>query len=250
MKKKPLKAVVAIVRYAGLEFEGLRLTDSTYAIGIPQVVDLLERDINGFRPHKNYASQEFKRILGKRFRPHKIATELDNARINVIGIETFGLLMIQLAIKGNQVAQAIAEASVTTTLEMAYDLAFQNEQKLEEYQARQEARVQGKLTRRTLTDAIQDYIKTNADNLSDNYERFIYTNASDRVNKIVFGRNAKKLRESWKCTELRDAMTFEELSYIDSVERLAVRLIDELGYEPLSAVKEAGNRLLIKPIER
>lgn len=70
MKKKPLKAVVAIVRYAGLEFEGLRLPDSTYAIGIPQVVDLLERDINGFRPHKNSGSQEFKRILGKRFRPH------------------------------------------------------------------------------------------------------------------------------------------------------------------------------------
>ncbi len=93
-------------------------------------------------------------------------------------------------------------------------------------------------------------IKAHAEDVSDNYKKFIYTNASDRVNKIVFGRNAKKLRESWNCTELRDAMTFEELSHIDSVERLAVRLIDELGYEPLSAVKEAGNRLLIKQIER
>ncbi|MDJ0534768.1 MAG: hypothetical protein QNJ70_20185 [Xenococcaceae cyanobacterium MO_207.B15] len=250
MKKKPLKAVVATVRYAGFEFEGLRLPDSTYAIGIPQVVDLLARDINGFRPSKNTASRDFKRILGKRFRPSKIATELDNAKINVIGIETFGLLMIQLAIRGNEVAQAIAEASVTTTLEMAYDIAFNNKQKLEEYQARHEARVQGKLTRRSLTDAIQDYIKANADTLSDKYERFVYNNCSNAVNRIIFGRSAKKLKESWNCTELRDAMTSEELSHVDSVERLAVRLIDELGYEPFSAVKEAGNRLLIKQINR
>ena len=250
MKHKTQKAVVATVRYAGFEFPGLKLPNGDYAIGIPQIVDLLEQDNKGFRPSKNTASRDFKRILGNRFRSSKIATELDNAKINVVGIETFGLLMIQLAIKGNQVAIAIAEASVTTTLEMSYDLAFHNEQKLEEYQAKQEARVQGKVTRRTLTNAIRDYINANSDDLSVNYQKFIYNNASDRLNKIVFGRSAKKLRESWKCTELRDAMTFEELMIVDSVERLAVTLIDDQGFEPLSAVKAAGNRLLIKQIER
>ncbi len=142
MKHKTQKAVVATVRYAGFEFPGLKLPNGDYAIGIPQIVDLLEQD------------------------------------------------------------------------------------------------------------NIRDYINANSDDLSVNYQKFIYNNASDRLNKIVFGRSAKKLRESWKCTELRDAMTFEELMIVDSVERLAVTLIDDQGFEPLTAVKEAGTRLLIKQIER
>ena len=53
---------------------------------------------------------------------------------------------------------AMAEASTTTTLEMAFDIAFNNEQKLEEYQKRIKARTQGKITRRTFTDIIKDYL--------------------------------------------------------------------------------------------
>ncbi|MDJ0746316.1 MAG: hypothetical protein QNJ32_23535 [Xenococcaceae cyanobacterium MO_167.B27] len=158
--------------------------------------------------------------------------------------------MVHLAIKGNKVAIAIAEASVTTTLEQAFDIAFDNKQKLEEYQAKHKARVQGKLTRRTLTNAIRDYINANADDLSDNYKKFIYSNCTDTVNRIVFGRSASKLKEEWDCRELRSAMTIEELMIVDGVERLALTLIDDLGFEPLTAIKEAGNRLLIKKIKR
>ena len=160
------------------------------------------------------------------------------------------MLMIQLAIKGNKVAVAIAEASVTTTLEQAFDVAFDNKQKLEDYQAKQEARVQGKLTRRTLTNAIKDYINANAELLSDNYKKFVYNNCTDAVNRIVFGRSAKKLKEDWDTREVRSAMTIEELMIVDGVERLAVTLIDDLGFEPITAIKEAGERLLIKKIER
>ena len=44
------------------------------------------------------------------------------------------VLNIQMLIKGNTIALAIAEASVTTTLEQAFDIAFDNQQKLEQYQ--------------------------------------------------------------------------------------------------------------------
>ncbi len=130
--------------------------------------------------------------------------------------------------KAREIAFAIQDASVTTTLEMAFDIGFNNKQKLEDYQAKHEARVQGKVTRRTLTNAIRDYINANADDLSPNYQKFVYNNCSQAVNKIVFGRNAKQLRESWDCIDLREAMTIEELMIVDSVERLAVTLIDDI----------------------
>ena len=67
---------------------------------------------------------------------------------------------------------------------------------------------------------------------------------------IVFGRSAKKLKEAWDCKDVRAAMTIEELMIVDSVERLAITLIDDHSFEPQTAIKEAGNRLLIKKIER
>lgn len=250
MKNKPKKAIVATIRYAGFEFEGLRLPDSTYAIAISQIGKIFQF------VHSN-EQRTVKRLLGKGFQFVRTASELNPKKVNILLIEDFGRLVNAIARsqdkayeKAREIAFAIQDASVTTTLEMAYDLAFQNEQKLEEYQARQEARVQGKLTRRTLTDAIQDYINAHAEDVSDNYKKFIYKNATDRLNKIVFNRTAKKLREDWDCTELRDAMTFEELMIVDSLERLGVTLIDDQGFEPLTAVKEAGNRLLIKQIDR
>lgn len=250
MSQKPQKAVVANVSYAGFKFLGLKLPNGEYAIAVPQIVDIYSQDNEGFRPSKNTASRDFKRLMGKQFRPSRIATELDNARINVVSLEVFGLINIQVLIKGNKVAQAIAEASVTTTLEQAYDIAFDDKQALEEYQAKHQARVQGKLTRRTLTNAIKDYINGNNEELSDNYKKFVYNNCTDATNRIVFGRSAKKLKEDWEANEVRSAMTTEELMIVDSIERLAVTLIDDYGFEPLSAIKEAGNRLLVKKIQR
>ena len=250
MKNQPKKAVVATVRYAGFEFPGLKLANGDYALAVPQIAEIFQF------VHSN-EQRTIKRLLGEGFQFVRTASELNPKKVNILLLKDFGKLVNAIARsqdkayeKAREIAFAIQDASVTTTMEMAYDIAFNNKQRLEEYQARHEARVQGKLTRRSLTDAIQDYINANADVLSDKYERFIYNNCSDAVNRIVFGRSAKKLRESWNCKELRDAMTFEELSHVDSVERLAVRLIDELGYEPFSAVTEAGNRLLIKQIKR
>ncbi len=196
-------------------------------------------------------------MLGKGFQFVRSASELNPKKVNILLLEDFGKLVNAIARsqdkayeKAREIAFAIQDASVTTTLEMAYDISFQNKQKLEDYQAKHEARVQGKVTRRTLTNAIRDYINANADDLSPNYPKFVYTNCSDCVNKLIFGRSAKKLREQWDCTDLRQAMTIEELMIVDGVERLAITLIDDQGYEPLSAVKAAGNRLLIKQINR
>ncbi len=245
MTQKPQKAVVATVNYAGFEFPGLKLPNGSYGLTASQAWSMLK-----FSDLPQNASRDIKRLLGKDFQTFRYASELNPKKVNIILLQDFGLLVMKLAFKGNKVAQAIAEASVTTTLEQAYDLAFDNKQALEEYQEKQKARVQGKLTRRTLTNAIKDYLNANNEKLSDNYKKFIYNNCTEALNRLVFGRSAKKLKEDWSCLEVREAMNTEELMIVDSVERLAVTLIDDLGFEPLEAVKEAGNRLLVKKIER
>ena len=228
----------------------MRLPNGDYAIAIPQIVELYQRDDKGFQFLKNNAQRDIKRLLGKDFQFLKIASEINPKKVNILALDQFGELTYEVAFKGNEVAKAILKASTTTTLEQAYDIAFNNKQALEAYQERQKARVQGKLTRRTLTHAIQDYINANKGTLSDNYQKWIYNNCTDALNRLVFGRSAKKLREDWSCLEVRSAMTTEELMIVDSIERLVVTLIDELGFEPLEAIKEAGNRLLVKKIER
>ena len=250
MAQKPKKALVAIINYAGFEFPGLKLPNGEYALAVPQIAQLFQFD-------QNQGTRTIKRLLGKGFQFDRAASELNPKKVNIILLKDFGRLVNAIArsqdkayLKARQLAYALQDASVTTTLEQAFDLAFDNKQALEDYQERQKARVQGKLTRRTLTDALQDYIKNNKKELSDNYQKWIYNNCTDAINRLVFGRSAKKLREDWDCLEVRNAMTTEELMIVDSIERLAVTLIDEHGFEPLLAIKEAGNRLLVKKIQR
>ena len=249
-REKPKKAVVATINYAGFEFPGLRLPSGEYAIAVSQVGYIFQF------VHSN-EQRTIKRLLGKGFQFVRAASELNPKKVNIILLEDFGKLVNAVARSkdkayenARELAYAIQDASVTTTLEQAFDIAFENKEQLEYYQAKQSARVQGKVTRRTLTNVIQDYVKANSDLLSDNYRKFIYNNCTDATYRLVFGRSAKKLKEDWGCIDVRAAMTIEELMIVDSVERLAMKLIEEQGFEPQTAIKEAQNRLLIKKIER
>lgn len=244
------KAVVASVNYARFEFLGLKLPSGEYAIAASQIADIFQFD-------QNQSSRAIKRLLGKGFQFDQYSSEIHPKKVNILLLEDFGKLVNAIARSSDkayedarQLAYAIQDASVTTTIEQAFDIAFDNKEQLEYYQAKQTARVQGKVTRRTLTNVVKDYVKANSDELSDNYKKFIYNNCTDATYRIVFGRSAKKLKEDWECNDVRAAMTIEELMIIDSVERLAMTLIEDQDFEPQTAIKEAGNRLLIKKIER
>lgn len=68
----------------------------------------------------------------------------------------------------------------------------------------------------------------------------------------MFARSSKKLKQDWNCqsNQVRDEMNFNELCLIAEIERMSVRLLDSGDYEPLEAVDEAGERLLMKTITR
>jgi hypothetical protein len=72
-----------------MEFDGLMLPDSSYAIGVPQAADL-------FHLSKNTFSRDLKRLLGKDFHPSKIRTELSTALVNVLTLEQFSLVCLHL----------------------------------------------------------------------------------------------------------------------------------------------------------
>lgn len=244
------KAVVAIINYAGFEFPGLKLPSGEYAIAVSQVIEIFQQSNGGFQFLKQNATRDIKYLLGKDFQLLKSASEINPRKVNILTIEQFGQLTFEVAFRGNDVAKAILKASVSTTIEQAFDIAFDQKQKLEEYQAKQSARVQGKITRRSFTTVIGDYVTAHSDELSENYKKFIYNNCTDGTYRIVFGRSANKLREAWDCRDVRDELTIEEAMIIESVERLAATLIDEQDIEPQAAIKEAGGRMLIKKIER
>jgi hypothetical protein len=111
----------------------------------------------------------------------------------------------------------------------------------------QQERLQGKSTRRTFTDAIQDYIDRHRHELSPNAIKWMYINASEQVNLVVFGRKAKRLADDLQIPPkvLRDGMTSEELQLLREVENTSMRMVDRLDMNPLEAVKAAGVNLLI-----
>ncbi len=249
-QNKLKKAVVATVNYAGFEFPGLQLPDGSYAIAVPQVADIFQF------VHSN-EQRAIKRLLGKDFQFVRAASELNPKKVNIIPLEDFGRLVNAIARssdkayeKARELAHAIQDASVTTTLEQAFDIAFDNKRSLEEYQEKQQARVQGKIARRNMTNVVRDYVQAHSDELSDNYKKFIYNNCTDRTYRLVFGRSAKQLKEDWECDDVRAAMTAEELFIVRGVEDLAMKLVEEEGMEPQQAIDEAGKRLMIKKIER
>lgn len=110
-----------------------------------------------------------------------------------------------------------------------------------------QARLEGKATRRSLTDAIADYIQRHSDELSDNDKRWLYTNASQQVDLIVFGRTAKKLAEDLAVPRenLRDSFTSDELQLVREVENTTMRLVDRDDLHPLEVLRQMSVRLAI-----
>ncbi|MFB6284826.1 MAG: hypothetical protein ABEK59_13015 [Halobacteria archaeon] len=83
---KPKKAIVATIDLGFDQLEGLMLPDGSYGIAVQQLARV-------FQTHNNYASQEFKRLIGEDFQPHKVATELtsnnrNQNRKNVVDLKT------------------------------------------------------------------------------------------------------------------------------------------------------------------
>lgn len=107
-----------------------------------------------------------------------------------------------------------------------------------------QARISGKYSRRSLTDAIKGYIERHPE-LSENWKKWIYKNVTDALYQQTHHSQARKLVELIGCGKehLRDALSLDELVVISSIEDTAIRLIDQ-DVEPQAAIVQSAQRVL------
>jgi hypothetical protein len=224
------KAKVTTVPFLPTAIEGLLLPDGTFAVSISQVIARFSI------PQKN-ASRDLKALLGAESGFPKVAWETTNAKINVLTLEQYGELRKQLAIRGNQAALAevlaLSGLSDQQLFSDAFGIKFEQADRLQWVKARAE----GKVDRRTLTDAIQDYCLRNE--CKPTYCQWVYSNVTDIINRGLFGGTAKQLITKRQADSLRDAFDATELRTLSHAEAHIMRLIDRRNLKPEDAAKAA-----------
>ena len=235
------RAELADVRIGSLTFEGLMLEDGTFGIAVSQACILFQISIN-------HASRDLKALLCNNFQFSKFRSKLHPKAVNVLLLKDFELVVFELALKRNDIAIEFSRTLLGLSLHQLFSDAFCVKFEKEERQVWLDQRKNGKIVRHTLTDAIQDYIKSH--DTSENYQKFIYNNVSDAVNRAIFNRRAKDLKEDWGVENPRDGMNQQELQLLSEVENLTTRLIDKDQLEPMTAAKEAISRLCLPTIKR
>jgi hypothetical protein len=242
-KNNRIKAEIATVQIGHLEIEGLYAPETDqFGIAVPQICSL-------FRFDKNQGSRNIKALLGNDFQFDKWRSKLNSKAVNVILLPDFEKLLFELVLKQNTIAIEMSRDLIGLSLHQLFSNAFNIKFDKEDAQRWLKARQQGKLARRTLTDAIKDWLLVHPE-VSENKKKFIYSNVTDAINLGIFARRASKLRKDWHCDNPRDEMTEKELSVVESAEGLTMRLIDQDKLEPMVAVHEALNRLIIPVVER
>lgn len=109
-------------------------------------------------------------------------------------------------------------------------------------------REEGMETRREFTDAIQDYVERHPQ-LPEDSKKYLYARATDDTYMVLFGRTARQLYIDFEVEDragLRDKLTKKELQHIQSMEDMAMRLVDaNPNMHPCAAVQDAAKRLII-----
>lgn len=124
------------------------LPNGSYAIGVPQIATLIGTS-------KNTASRDFKRLLGKGFRPSKVSTELGNQKINVVPLESFTAILYAAAKNGNKQADALMQALLSESIDRRFDRAFGQRVSEDERNRRLYERITSRRDFRPLTDQLK-----------------------------------------------------------------------------------------------
>jgi len=186
--------------------------------------------------------EDLKAMLGKGFTTVQGSYKMESggkSKLNLWDTTSAALYYRYHDKQGNELAGAIVNALISTSLDIIIDDRFGRVYEQGAAEARTNARIAGKITRRTLTDAIKDYVETHS--TSENYRQWIYSNCSDKINLALFDKKACQLKKERGCKDndaLRDTHSKAELVLIDRIEGHAVILIDK-GMEPLMATQDA-----------
>lgn len=238
---KPQIARTIQIQLGGETLSCLQLPNGGYRIGASQLWDFFEID-----NVQNNASRDCKRLLGKGYDNviSNVKTDVRPRAIPVLTLAAVGIVAAQLTAKGNKKALSFTIACAVEALERRLDAAVGKEVSEQE----RDIRFGGILSRHFWTDTIKWYIDTH--DVSDQYKRFVYVNASDMLNRALFGMPAKEIREYLglaKETPIRDVLPAETLQLIESLERTIAVKVKNTKEEPLESMRDYIWHLDIKP---
>jgi hypothetical protein len=247
MNNPILKAERALISLGEIPIDVYRLPDSSYRLGQSLVLSAIDASPNWISRLHSKTPRILKALQDKGFTGYTLEISIDKTRSKTVAIPDAIIVWRWFDKQGNAKAEALIDACAIESIERRADAAFGVQRSEEERQQQMKARIDGKVIRRHLTEAIADYIKRHPE-LSVNDKKWLFKNCSDRTNKVVLGRIAKKAAEELKVERqnLRDFLSAEQLIQLSEIEDVTVRLIDKHDTHPLQAVLQAAERLLLE----
>lgn len=248
----PIKAERASIKMGNIPLDVFRIPSGQYRLSQAQTLEAIGVSKSWFSSSAKTGSKPRKFLLDKGFSGSVTAFSVPNnsgsgsAVAKGLTIDDAVKVWSYFARNGNDLAADLLEACAAESIERRADAAFGVQRSEEERQLKMQARIEGKETRRQLMDAIQGYLSRHPE-LSANRKRFMFINVSQQVDKQVFGRIAAKLAQDLGVSKdyLRDTLTSYELLLLREVEDSAMRRIDALDIDPVEAVRQAAEALLI-----
>jgi len=246
------KAKRAVIKLGDIELDVFQLPDGKYGYTYQWIAEMIERDKQILSDKKSpfYIPKLTKGLLSIGKFSQTVSVENISGTYRYLTSEQLLNVFSSLIELGyNQFTPMLVSCAVEA-LERRADNAFGIMRTEEERNDRLQARIDGKVARRTLTDSIRDYLERHPE-VSDNYRKFIYINCSEYLNKIVLGCRSNQAKEYYdvpKHSLLRNHLTRAALRELEGTERLASRHIDNRDLEPLEAVKMASATMYTKTI--
>jgi len=170
---KPIKALRKSVQIGVLAVEGLMMPDGLYKMSDTDICSAIDEPPSSISKWR--ASSAFKTLLLAGLaiseKPEKLKIAGYNKHVNASDLETASQYWLSKAAVNPKAFQLCA-ALMQETLERRFDRTFEQRVDEEERDRRLKERMQGKLVRRTFTDAIQSYMERHEE-LSANAVKFL-----------------------------------------------------------------------------
>jgi hypothetical protein len=250
---KTIKAERVTIELGSVPVNVYQLPDGSYRLAGKNITDAVKEDDKALP--RLYGVKSLKDLPGAGSESGKESVKISAGKEGVpffpVSIEDATRFWFDRAKKGNELAGAIVEAALIESIERRADKAFGKARSEAEYNERFKNRVNGILTRRSLCDAIKEYLLRHPE-LSPGRSNNMYTNATQKGYRLMFGRDRKTLETDLGAEpgKLRDALLADELKDLDAIENLAMKLIDNDDMDPCDAIDEAFKRLVIPVRDR
>jgi hypothetical protein len=190
MANTTITAKITTVAFGNIHIEGLLKVPVVgnkpeFFVAVSQISKLFQFD-------KNQASRDFKALLGEGFQFDKAKTELNPKAVNIISLDSFALLVFELSVKGNEFAQALNRLSIAYSFQDRFRDAFDIKFTEEERHAWWIVRTESKDLFWELSGEIQIWM---AGRTCSAPPYTYYSNAFDTINRGLFGKPAKQIKE-------------------------------------------------------